>query len=147
MQEAAPSPGGSASNLDQRAVPRRGVHPGGDDARRPVRQPVVDGDHECVFEQLRQQQQDEQEQPGGGQVGAAGAPGDGGALAHHLGQDVVFALHRLLWDREQAGLAVRPREDLLFFFFFGGLLLLCCDSYVICYLFLTFFFLILLIIF
>lgn len=49
-----------------------------------MRQPVVDGDHEGVFEELRQEEQGEQDEPGRGQVGAAGAPGDGGSLTHHL---------------------------------------------------------------
>lgn len=106
------------SYLNHRAVPSRGFGLGGDDVRRPVGQPVVDGDHEGVFEQLRQEQQGEQDEPGGGQVGAAGAPGDGGALAHHLGQVVVlFALHRLLWGTKQRQVyPPEPGRGLFYFF-------------------------------
>lgn len=68
-----------------------------DDVRRPVCQPVVDRNHESVFEELRQEEQGEQEHPGGGQVGSTGAPGDGGALTHYLGQVVFFiAFQRFL---------------------------------------------------
>lgn len=75
----------------------RGVDLGLDDVRRPVRQPVVNGDHEGVFEELGQEEQCEQEEAGRGQVGATGAPGDGGALSHHLRQVVVVvALHGFL---------------------------------------------------
>lgn len=71
-----------------------GVDLGLDDVRRPVCQPVVNGDHEGVFEELGQEEQCEQKEPGGGQVGATGAPGDSGTLPHHLRQVVVVvALH------------------------------------------------------
>lgn len=64
-----------------------------------MRQPVVDGDHEGVFEELGQQEHGEQEDPGGRQVGAAGVPGDGGAVSHDLRQVfAVLALHGFLWD-------------------------------------------------
>lgn len=70
--------------------------------RRPVCQPVVDGDHEGVFEELWQEEQGEQEEPGGGQVGATGAPGDGGTLTHYLRQVVVIiALQRFLWGQNR----------------------------------------------
>lgn len=65
-------------------------------------QPVVDGDHEGMFEELRQEEQAEQEDAGGRQVGAAGAPGDGGALTHHLRHVVVIvALQGFLWRSRQ----------------------------------------------
>lgn len=68
-----------------------------------MEQPVVDGDHEGVFEELGQEEQGEQDDPGGGQVGAAGAPGDGGAVTHRLGHDVfiVTLLQGLLWDQDR----------------------------------------------
>lgn len=91
------SPARQSPHLNYSAVPSRGFDLGLDDVRRPVCQPVVDGDHEGVFEELGQEEQREQEQPGGGQVGTAGVPGDGGALTHHLRQVVVvIALHRFL---------------------------------------------------
>lgn len=92
----------TASHLDDGTVPRCGFDLGGDDVRRPVCQPVVDGDHEGVFEELWQEEQGEQEEPGGGQVGATGAPGDGGTLTHYLRQVVVIvALQRFLWGQNR----------------------------------------------
>lgn len=90
----------SASYLYDGTVVSRGFYLGSDDVRRPVRQPVVDSDHEGVFEELREEEQGEQEDAGGGQVGTTGTPGDGGSLTQHLRQVVlIVTFHRLLWDQ------------------------------------------------
>lgn len=92
----------TVSHLNDGTVSSPGFNLGRDDVRRPVRQPIVDGDHEGVFEELWQEEQGEQEEPGGGQVGATGAPRDGGTLAHYMGQVVVFVtLYRFLWDQDR----------------------------------------------
>lgn len=90
---------GASSHLYDGTVVSWGVFLGCDDMWRPVGQPVVNGHHEGVFEELRQEEQAEQEEPCRGQVGAAGAPGDGSSLAHYLWQVVIiFTLHRFLWS-------------------------------------------------
>lgn len=76
--------------MDDCAVPSRRLQLSGDDTRRPVRQPVVNGNHERVFEELRQEEQRQQQEAGGGQVGSTGAPGDGRTLTHDLRQVVVL---------------------------------------------------------
>lgn len=90
------------SHLNHGTVASCGFYLGRDDVRRPVGQPVVDGDHERVFEELRQEEQREQQEPGRRQVGAAGVPGDGGPLTHHLRHVVVVvALDGLLWGQDR----------------------------------------------
>ncbi|TNN59794.1 hypothetical protein EYF80_029979 [Liparis tanakae] len=88
-----------AAHLNDGSVVSRRRDLGRDDVGRPVCQPVVDGDHEGVLEELRQQQQAEQHHPGRRQVDATGAPGDGGPLTlRHV--VVIVALDGFLWDRD-----------------------------------------------
>lgn len=86
------------SHLTHGTVASVGVYLGLYDMWGPVCQPVFDGHHKGVLEELWKEEQGEQEETSGGQVGATGTPGDGGSLAHHLWQVViVITLRWFLW--------------------------------------------------
>ncbi len=51
-----------------------------DDAGRPVREPEVDGDHQRVFGELREDEQRQQQHTRGAQVRRERAPGDSGPV-------------------------------------------------------------------